>query len=159
MFNYKEMRIKSYQKVIEDLKEENSQLIKQIADMTNDLMDSNKNYLIKKLKNLGRNEFDIKKKKLRIGKFDILYIDDPNIISDKTIMEIKDKITIILYSKNIKLSSSLGMYFNLIKIEKSEFNDFGDFAIMDKELLENKLHSKIKFQNIVKQYKEEKLQQ
>src|SRR3989339_2141479 len=82
--------------------------------------------LLKKLDNLGLKEFENKRNMLNIKNDDVLLVKDPDIVSEKTINEIKDKVGVILYKKPIskKVESKLPFIFinaNDLHIEENEY--------------------------------------
>jgi predicted RNase H-like nuclease (RuvC/YqgF family) len=116
----------------------------------------NKKVLLKKLSNLGNVEFEKKEKLLKISKDDVLLVDDPNIISDKAIDKIKDKVHVIVYNKKLgKKVSSLPFIF--IDAKKLDVDENQYFAIVSRQDFE-KEKSKVDVLNkVVEDYRKERL--
>ncbi len=114
------------------------------------------NVLLKKLDNFGNIEFEKKQKLLKISKDDILLVDDPNIISDKAIDKIKNKVHVVVYNKKPgkKISS---LHFIFIDAKKLDIEENRYFAVTSKEDFE-KEKAKVDILNkVVSDYKKERL--
>jgi len=72
---------------------------KEIDKLVSFIVEIKKNFVLKRLENLGSKEYDLKKNILKIKNKDILFVDDLDISSKKVIDELKDKIDIIVYKK------------------------------------------------------------
>ena len=93
---------------------------------------------------------------LNIKNDDVLLVKDPDIVSEKTINEIKDKVGVILYKKPIskKVESKLPFIFinaNDLHIEENEY-----FGIVDMEEFEKIKSKKDLLHKIVDDYKKER---
>ena len=90
--------------------EEINNMQNEITTLIYFLSNLNNSILLKKLDNLGFQEFEKKKDFLNISLGDILLVKDLDIVSDKTIREIKGKVNVIFYKKPI----SKKVYFNFL---------------------------------------------
>lgn len=135
---FKDKTIKNLKKelAIEDTELKN--IKKQIDNLNKFIIESKDKTLLKKLDNLTYLEFKNKNKILNIQKGDILLIDDLNTYSQKTIDELKNKVSLIIFKKASKKTRDLIPITTIknLKITETEF-----FAAVDKEAL-NKEKSK-----------------
>lgn len=115
-----------------------------------------KNILLKKLDNFGNIEFEKKEKLLKISKDDILLVDDPNIISDKAIDKIKNKVYVVVYNKKPgkKISS---LHFIFIDAKKLDIEDNQYFAVTSKEEFEKEKAKVDILSKVISDYKKERL--
>ncbi|MBW2981117.1 DUF460 domain-containing protein [Candidatus Woesearchaeota archaeon] len=115
----------------------------------------NKNFLLKKLDNLGKVEFEKKGKILNVSKGDILFVDDPNILSDKTIAAIRNKVQVIVYNKKPgrKLAE---LPFLFIDSKKLDIEEDNYFAVVSKELFEREKNKLDILNKVVEDYKKER---
>jgi len=121
------------------------------------LSNLNSSVLLKKLDNLGLREFEKKKNILNVKFGDVLLVKDPDIVSEKTINEIKDKVEIIFYRKPVskKIESKLPFVFidaNKVHLDENEY--FGIIGRSDFDKIKNK---KGLLHKIVGDYKKERL--
>jgi predicted RNase H-like nuclease (RuvC/YqgF family) len=115
----------------------------------------NKNILLKKLDTLGNVEFEKKEKLLNIGKGDVLFVDDPNIISDKTIAKIKNKVSIIIYNKKLgKKVAELPFFF--ISSKKLDIKEDKYFAVVSREEFEQEKNKLDVLNKVIHDYKKER---
>jgi predicted RNase H-like nuclease (RuvC/YqgF family) len=97
---------------------------------------SKKSVIIKRLKNLGNEDYNKRKNMLKIQKEDILLVDDISVISETVIKEIQDNIKIIIYNK--KSNKNLAKKFLLVK---NNFDLFETkyFALINKKQLNEEI--------------------
>ena len=155
LLEFKEKRIQNFAQEISLKEEQINKLQKEITWLFSILSSLNKNYLLKKMNNLGHKEFERLNPLLDIQKDDILLIEDPNIISEKTISFLKNKVNIILYKKTIsKKIKELPFIFIDIKKFKIEENKY--FAIVNKKELDKIRDKSDLLDKILKDYKKER---
>jgi predicted RNase H-like nuclease (RuvC/YqgF family) len=120
---------------------------------------STNSVLMKRLKNLGIEEYENKKNILNLEKEDILLVDDTSIISENVIRDIKKKIRIIVYEKAKPIDG-------FIMIEKDSLRLFETkyFALAEKTSFNKTLELKIAsakknvnyLKSIIEDYKRER---
>lgn len=156
LFRFKEERIRAYSNMLKEKDSRISALKREIMEVSNVIMDSKNYYILKKLRNLGYLEYEHKKITLKIEKEDILFVDDPNIVSRRTLEEIKDSINRIVYKKTVSRKTEELFNATLISSDKLQIHDFGQFAAVRKEALDREIDKKSVFRKIILDYKKEK---
>jgi len=156
LLDFKEKRIKFFDNEVKRKKDEIKSMQDEITTLLYFLSNLNSNILLKKLDNLGLNEYEKNKALLNIKENDVLLVQDPDIISEKTIKELKGKVNIILYKKPIskKIESKLPFIFidaHTLNIEENKY-----FGISDKAEFEKIKNKKELLYKIVKDYKKER---
>lgn len=78
--------------------------------------------ILKRISNLGKEEINSNKDRLNIKKGDILYVDNPSIISETALEQLKGKVDLIITEKKPKKSNYLGILFLQVteRIEKDK---------------------------------------
>ncbi len=157
LLDFKERRIRFFDAQLKGKQEEMKSMQNEITTLLYFLSNLNSSVLLKKLDNLGLKEFEKKKDFLNIKEGDMLLVKDPDIISERAIGEIKDKVNIIFYKKPIskKVESNLPFVFinaNEVNIEENEY-----FGVLNKEEFEKVKDKKTLFYKIVEDYKKERL--
>ena len=142
LFRFKEERIKSYSNMLKEKDFQISALKQQIMDVGNVIMDSKNYCILKKIRNLGYLEYEHKKITLKIEDGDILLVDDPNIISRRTLEEIKDKISKIVCEKPMSRKTEDILSAAVISADRLQIHDFGQFAAVRKEALDREIDKK-----------------
>ncbi len=153
LLDFREKRIRLFDKELEKKQEEIKSMQDETTQFLHFLSNMNSSVLLKKLDNLGSNEYEKKKALLNIKESDILLIEDPCIISEKTIAEIKNRVNIIFYKKPIskKIESQLPFIFiniNDIAIEENSY-----FAIAGRKDFERIKNKKSLLNKIVEDYR------
>ncbi|MDP2750918.1 MAG: DUF460 domain-containing protein [Nanoarchaeota archaeon] len=92
--------------------------------------------LLKKLENLSWNGFSEKNNTLRIEKGDILLVENPNIIGDKLIEFIRNKIQIIITKAQVSDKISHELEFTFIDGSKLDIEEAENFATINQKDLE-----------------------
>ena len=156
LLNFKEKRIKFFDSQLRMKQDEIKMMQNEITTLIYFISNMNSSNLLKKLDNLGLNEFEKKKNILNIKEGDILLVKDPDIVSEKTISEIKEKVGVILYRKPVskKIESKLPFIFinaNEFSIEENEY-----FGIVNKEEFEKTKNKQGLLHKIVEDYKKER---
>ena len=157
LLDFKEKRIKFFDSQLKNEQEKIKSMQNEITTLIYFLSNMNSGILLKKLDNLGLNEFEKKKNILNIKEGDILLVKDPDITSEKTIGEIKGKVSFILYKKPVsqKIEANFPFIFinaNDISIEENEY-----FGIAGREDFEKIKSKKTLLSKIVEDYKRERL--
>ena len=156
LLDFKERRIKFFDNELKRKQLEVKSMRDEVTTLLYFLSNIGSSGLLKKLDNLGINEFEKKRNMLNLKQGDVLLVKDPDIVSDKAIDEIKDKVHIILYKKPVsrKIESKLPFIFinsSEIKIEENEY-----FGITDRADLERVKNKKSLLHKIVEDYKSER---
>jgi len=157
LLSFKEKRIKFFDNQLKRKDEEVKSMQNEITTLLYFLSNLNSSVLLKKLDNLGLREFEKKKNILNVKFGDVLLVKDPDIVSEKTINEIKDKVEIIFYRKPVskKIESKLPFVFidaNKVHLDENEY--FGIIGRSDFDKIKNK---KGLLHKIVGDYKKERL--
>ena len=153
---FKERRIQFFDGQLKKEQEKIGLMQNEIAALIYFLSNMNSSVLLKKLDNLGLNEFEKKKKILNIREGDVLLVKDPDIISEKTIEEIKGNVNIIFYVKPVskKIESKLPFVFINAGDASIEENEY--FGIVSREEFERAKNKKTLLYKIVEDYKRER---
>jgi predicted RNase H-like nuclease (RuvC/YqgF family) len=156
LLNYKEQRINFFNRQVKKKGEEIKGMQNEITTLIYFLSNLANNILLKKLDNLGQQEFLKKRDFLNIGQGDVLLVKDADIISDKIIKEIKDKVGIIFYKKPVspKVEARLPFVFvdaNSVNIEENEH-----FGILNKEEFLRVKNKKDILSKIITDYRNER---
>ncbi len=153
---FKEKRIHFFDSQLKKEQEKIGLMQNEIAALIYFLSNMNSSVLLKKLDNLGFDEFEKKKKILNIREGDVLLVKDPDITSEKTIDEIKGNANIIFYVKPVskKIESRLPFVFinaGDVSIEENEY-----FGIVSREEFERAKNKKTLLHKIVEDYRRER---
>ncbi|MBU0628223.1 MAG: DUF460 domain-containing protein [Nanoarchaeota archaeon] len=156
LLDFKEGRIKFFANELNKKQLEIKSMRGEVTNLLYFLSNIGSSVLLKKLDNLGINEFEKKRNMLNIKQGDVLLVRDPDIVSDKTISEIKDKVHVILYKKPVskKIESRLPFIFinsAEVKIEENEY-----FGIADRADFEKMKNKKSLLHKIVEDYRSER---
>jgi predicted RNase H-like nuclease (RuvC/YqgF family) len=108
--------------------------------------------LVKKLNDLSWDEFSAKKF-LDIQQGDILFINNPSGISQKVVDELKGKVKVII-TTNVPKRGDADFIF--LKPEGIMLRELGNFAIADKNAIEQALKKRDLLKKIVDEYKNER---
>jgi len=156
LINFKEKRIRSFDKEVK-VKEEEIELLQEKMNNLNLILSKlNENYLLKKLNNLGSFEFGNKNKFLNIKEEDILLVDNPNIFNNKVVEKIKNNVKAIIY-KNKLNKTTKRLPFVFINSEDLDLTEEKHFAIVGKEELNKEIERSDIFSRVVEDYKNERI--
>jgi len=106
--------------------------------------------VVKRLKNLGWVDFKISNKILKIKEGDILLVDNPSVISEKTIEYLRNKIQILIV-KN-KPSGKLVKKFAIIRANDIKLYEEQNFGFVDKSDLDRHVIKKEMINTIIQDY-------
>jgi len=131
LLKFREKRIISFDRELKEKDKQINKLNDEIKKINNLILDIGNSVLVKKLDNLGYNEFLTKNKVLNIRKDDVLLVDNPNIFSEKTINALKNMVDVIISKR--KVSKKLTEDLNFIDAHNLKINESKLFAIINKE--------------------------
>lgn len=156
--DFRERRITYLERAVKSKEAEHEKLKSAIRNLNKVISNINDFYILKKLDNLGINEFNFKRRILDIKRNDILLVNDPNIVSDSLVEFLKSKIFLIVHKKPIskKIENNLPFIFmnaKNIKIDEEKYFGFAEKKHFDAEKGKIDWVSKI-----VEDYKKEKEQ-
>jgi len=118
------------------------------------LMDIKKYYVLKRFENLG-NGFDKANRILKVRIGDIILVEDPSIISDKTLKILREKVTVIIGRK--KFPRKLKEHdFLLIDSKKFSLKDFKHFSLVLRKEYDKELNKYELLKKIVKDYQKKR---
>jgi len=150
--DFKERRIKHYTKQLKD----NTRLIqhyeKELRRKDEFLIALKNKVLVKKLNDLSWDEFSAKKF-LDIHQGDILFINNPSSISQKVVDELKGKVKVIITNNVPKRGDDA---FVFLKPEGIVIKENSNFAIAEKNAIEEALKKRDLLKNIVDEYRKER---
>ena len=132
--------IKERKKEICKLKEEKRMAEEFIAE-------SNGCYITKKLRNLGYDEYESKRKILKIKKGDFLFVDNPKIANEKTLRELEGKNNIIFSPRKAKLRDP----FIVVNVDKPD-KEYGNYALISIKKAKEKMQDRERINEIIKDY-------
>lgn len=155
LLDFKEKRINYMDKEIMIKDETISYLQEEVKKTYDFFTDLSENHLVKKLKNLGYEEFQKKNKFLKIQEDDILFVDDLDISNEKVLETLRNKINIIIYKKN-KHKRIKG--FILINYKQLKIKDDKYFALINKKDLDKQKNNIELIGDIISDYKKERNQ-
>ena len=114
-------------------------------------------YILKKLENLGMNEFTSKNHILNVKKGDILLVGDANIYSEGLISLLKERIFLIVNKKQISNKIKDSLPFIFINADKFSIEEDRYFAFIEKRHFENVKSKAGWAQKIINEYRKERL--
>ncbi len=152
LVDFKEKRIKHYTKQLKD----NTRLIqhyeKELRRKDEFLIALKNKVLVKKLDDLSWDEFSAKKF-LDIQQGDIIFVNNPGSISQKVVDELKGKVKLIITDNVPKRGDDT---FVFLKPEGIITKENANFAIAEKNAIEEALKKRDLLKNIVDEYKKER---
>ena len=156
IMKFRGKRIYCLSSQIESMKKENLFMKDKIEQIYSFLSNLNENILLKKLDTLSWLEFSKKNKVLNIMHDDILLVENPNIISNKTLDSLKDIVNVIIHRQDIsrKLKDNLGFIF--INSKELEITENELFGSVNKKMFDKLKNNKELLNTIIKEYKNKK---
>ena len=112
---------------------------------------------MKKLDNLGSNEFAYKNKILNIQKNNILLVDNPNIASSSVVEALKGKVSIIVHKKPVSRKMEEELPFVFIEAGKLAIEEDKYFGFMDRKRFEMEKSKSNWIRKLVDEYRKEQL--
>lgn len=158
ILNFKEKRLKSYLDIIREKEREINLMKLNTRRLAGIIANINQYYILKKLDTLGSSQYETRKVLLNIQEGDLLFVDNPNIVSKNTVEELKDKIMIILHSKPISKKLKADLPFVFISSRNLRIEDFGMIAAVEKKALEQEKEKQEVVASVIEKYKKERLQ-
>jgi predicted RNase H-like nuclease (RuvC/YqgF family) len=135
--SFADKRIGCLERAVKSKEAEYEKLKSAIRNLNKVISNINDFYILKKLDNLGMNEFNFKRRVLDIKKNDILLVDDPNIASEALIELLKGRIFLVVHKKPIsKKTENLPFIFintKNLKIEEEKYFGFAEKKHFDAE--------------------------
>ena len=155
LFAHREKLIDSLNSEIKEKSELIKNLENEIDKLVSFILGAEKNYVLKRLSNLGSKEYELKKKLLKINSGDILFVDDLNISSKKVINELKGKIDVVVYKKASKKTLN---EIPFISIDAKKLNTIEEtlFVLVNKSQLNKAKSETGVLSKIVSEYKKER---
>jgi len=157
LLDFKEKRVKFFDKQLKRKDEEMKSMQDEVTTLLYFLSNLNSSVLLKKLDNLGLKEFEKKKNMLNIKSGDVLLVKDADIVSEKTINEIKGKVEIIFYKKPVSKKIENKLPFVFINADKVAIDENEYFGIVNREEFEKIKNKKGLLHKIVYDYRKERL--
>jgi len=156
LLDFKEKTIKNLNSQIESVQKENNLIKKEVNQLQSFLSDINGNIVMKKLKTLSWDEFTRKNKLLNIKQDDIILVENPNIVSNKTLDYLRELVNIIVCKNNIsqKLRDESGFIFINSKELKIAENEL--FGLVNKKMFDKIKNNKSLLSTIIKEYRNKK---
>jgi predicted RNase H-like nuclease (RuvC/YqgF family) len=152
LVDYKEKRIKHYTKQIKEHIRLVQHYEKEIRRRDEFMAMLGKGVLVKKLKDLGQDEFAAKKF-LEISEGDLLLVENPTSFSQRVVEALKGKVRVII-TNNAPKKFEHGFVF--IKPEGIIKRESAHYAIADEKAVEEALRKKDILKSIVEEYKKER---
>jgi predicted RNase H-like nuclease (RuvC/YqgF family) len=149
---FKEERILSVSSQLAAKDEVIKTLNEEIALLNSYLADIQDFVLLKKLKNLGSQDFETANKILKIRKGDILLVEYPNEFSPELVEKLKSKVQYIVTERKASLK-----HFLFIDAKKVVLNESRYFALADKKQFEKERSQLDILGKIVSEYKEKRI--
>jgi len=156
LLDFKEKRIKIFDSRLKRKEDEIKSLQNETTNLIYILSNLNKSVLLKKLDNLGLQEWEKRKNYLNISEGDILLVKDPDIVSENVINELRNKVQIILYRKPISNKVEARLPFVFIDSNMLNIDENGYFAIIDNEEFARIKNKRNILDKIVEDYKRER---
>lgn len=159
IISFKERRAIETESELKKIKKDNERKNKIIKNLNLFVSGLNGFIIIKKLENLGREEFEHKRRILNIGKNVIIYAEDISISGDNVIEELKGNVKIIIYGKGI--NKELKKSFILLEKKNIEIIETKYFGKIKNDELQKALEKQkapgISLKDIIEEYKNERL--
>ncbi len=156
--DFREKRLKSLHEVLRMKDQQITELKSIISKYNYYASDITKYYLLKKLDNLGTNEFSQKNKVLRIRKNDILLVENPNVYSEKVVDQLKKDIYIVVHGEQIVKTTADNLPFVFIDARELELDENKYFGFVDKNQFNQKKEKLNWMKKVIMDYKREKEQ-
>ena len=156
--DFRENRIKFLENLIRLKEKDIGQFKFLIKKYNNVISNINHFYILKRLETLGLNEFNFKNRILNIQRNDILFVDDPNIVSEGVVDLLKNKIFVIVCKKPVSKKLEERLPFIFISAKKLKIDEDKYFSFVEKRQFEMEKDKANWISKIVSDYKKEKEQ-
>ena len=156
--DFRENRIKFLENLAKSKDNEIVKLKYLIRKFNNIISNINSHYILKKLDNLGKYEFNFKNKILNIQKNDILIVDNPNIGSSDIIDLLKNNVFMIIHKKPISKNIENRLPFIFISAKNLKIEEDKYFGFVEKKHLDMEKDKVNWAKKIIEDYKKEKQQ-
>lgn len=110
----------------------------------------------KKMSTLGRKEFSTRKRTVKIRRGDILYVDDPTIVSDVVVRELSKCVEVLLHSRALSAASKRRLPFTCLLVPTSAVRWYDDFVVVEKSVYEKLCKEHRSLHEIVEEYQRER---
>lgn len=150
---FKEERLVAQYQQIKAMQDEIDSLNREIGKIRGLVANLGKNVLLKKLRNLGSEEFERKNRILNIQEGDVLLVEEPNIISKNVIDYLKQRVQIIINKKAISKKLQQELSFIFIESKKLKIEEDKYFATVSKDSFEKEKSNINLLRKIVEDYK------
>ncbi|MBD3310691.1 DUF460 domain-containing protein [Candidatus Woesearchaeota archaeon] len=132
----KEERLQNLYGRVDAQHEEIQKLNSRMKSQYSMLSEAKSSVFLKKLRNLGWDEFEKKEKMLSIDKGDVLMVEDPNEYSQRTLDHLKNMVETIVFRKKPAKSIISNTAFTFIDAKKLEIKEDALFASVNRSELE-----------------------
>jgi uncharacterized protein len=149
-------RIEQLQALVHKKEQEKIKLMSKSQQLEQFLAKTQTHYVLKKLDNLGSEEWR-KKQFLGIQKDDVLLVNDPNSMSMATIDELRKVVSIIIHKMPISERVRTMLPFIFIDGNKLSIKENDNFAIVPKKQLDDLKSARRQLRSIVEDYQKERM--
>ncbi len=144
----KNQKIDNLVKKIGEQEEEIKKLNVKIESLFDLLKKADKSLILRRLKNLSLEEVENKE----LGK--VVYVDDPNIFSEKSVEKIREEVNLIISRKEMSKKVSEKFRVGFINANKVGVQEEGDVILINREKLEKEKSNIDVVKRIIEEYKE-----
>ncbi len=157
----KDDAVGSLKRTIKHREDEMRSLRKKLEQRDRILADAPHVLVMKRLKNLTRDEWQGKKAALMLQKGDIILVDDPNTASEEVLSEIAGRCEMLVYLTPPKAIAPalLRAGFTLLDGRPLQFRFIGAFAIVQRTAFERERTRQVHLDTLVSSYREERSSQ
>ena len=157
----KEDTVGSLRRTLKHREDEMRSLRKKLSQRDHVIAEASRVVVMKRLKNLTRDEWQGKKAVLMLQKGDIILVDDPNTASDDVLSEIAGRCETLVYLTPPKTIAStlLRAGFTLLDGRPFQFRFVGAFAIVQRPAFERERARQVHLDTLVSSYREERSSQ
>jgi uncharacterized protein len=149
-------RIAQLQALVHKKEQEKAKWVHKAQQLEQFLGKTQHSYVLKKLENLGSEEFR-RKQFLGIQKDDILLVNDPNSMSMATVDEVRKTVSVIVHKMPISERVRTMLPFIFIDGTKLQIKENENFAIVQKKELDDLKSARRQLRSIVEDYQKERM--
>jgi predicted RNase H-like nuclease (RuvC/YqgF family) len=147
-----EDRVRGMRNQMRAMNSEISELKRELDKQRAILADGNDRVIAKRVRNLGKIEFEKKQRFLKIKKHDVLVVDDPSIYSESVLDKIMQQENILIMKKTSLERLAKGII--MLESSKVQMTECRHFAAIDRKSLERIKSDRELLRRIVKDYQE-----